>query len=94
MCTDVMCTVFAMAMTATELRKKLFPALDSVAGGSPVEVSYKGKMMRIVADMGTSKLARLRPQTYTLVLDREMALAADEMKDQMQADWRSKWDKP
>ena len=80
-------------MTATELRKKLFPALDTVVSGSPVEFSYKGKQMRIVAETGTSKLARLRPQSYTLVSEREMELAAGEMKDKMQADWMSKWDK-
>ena len=80
-------------MTATELRKKLFPMLDSAVGGSPVEFSYKGNQMRIVAEQGTSKLARLRPQTYTLVSEREMDLAGDDLKGQMQADWLAKWDK-
>ena len=88
-----MYTVFGMSMTATELRKKLFPALDLVADGSPVEFSYKGKMMKIVTEMGTSKLARLRPQSYTLVSEREMDLAAEELNNQMQADWLAKWDK-
>ena len=80
-------------MTATELRKQLFQTLDSVASGSTVEFSYKGKNMKIVTEMGTSKLARLRPQSYTLVSEREMELAAVEMKDQMQTDWLAKWDK-
>ena len=86
--------MFGMSMTATELRKKLFPALDLVAGGSPVEFSYKGKMMKIVTEMGTSKLARLRPQSYTLVSEREMESAAEELNNQMQADWMAKWAKP
>ena len=80
-------------MTATELRKQLFQTLDSVASGNTVEFSYKGKNMKIVTEMGTSKLARLRPQSYTLVSEREIELAAEEMKDQMQADWLAKWDK-
>ena len=67
--------------------------LDSAAGGSPVEFSYKGKQMRIIAEMGTSKLARLRPQQYTLVSEREMDLATGELRNQMQADWLTKWDK-
>ena len=79
-------------MTATELRMKLFPLLDSAAGGSPVEFSYKGKQMRIVAEMGTSKLARLRPQSYTLVSEREMALTDEDRKGQLQTDWLVKWD--
>ena len=79
-------------MTATELRMKLFPLLDSAAGGSPVEFSYKGKRMRIVAETGTSKLARLRPQSYTLVSEREMALAEEGRKGQLQTDWLVKWD--
>lgn len=82
-----------MGMTATELRKKLFPMLDSVADGSPVEFTYKGKTMKIVTEMRTSKLARLRPQSYTLVSEREMELATEELKKQMQADWLAKWDK-
>ncbi len=80
-------------MTATELRKQLFQTLDSAASGNPIEFDYKGKRMRIVADMGTSKLARLRPQNYTLVSEREMELATDEMKERMQAEWLAKWDK-
>jgi hypothetical protein len=82
------------SMTATELRKKLFPMLDSVVGGSPVEFSYKGKQLKIVAEMGgTSKLARLRPQSYTIVSEREMELATEDLKGQMQADWLAQWDK-
>ena len=87
-------TYTEFSMTATELRKKLFPMLDSAAGGSPVEFSYKGKRMRIVAEAGgTSKLARLRPQSYTIVSEREMESAAEDLKDQMQAGWLAKWDK-
>jgi hypothetical protein len=82
-----------MGMTATDLRKKLFPMLDSVAGGNPVEFNYKGKQMRIVADAGTAKLARLRPQTYTLVSEREMESDAADMSGKLQADWLAKWDK-
>ena len=88
-----MYTEVVMSMTATELRKQLFQTLDSVASGNTVEFSYKGKIMKIVTEMGTSKLARLRPQSYTLVSEREMELAAQELKDQMQADWLAKWDK-
>ena len=80
-------------MTATELRKKLFPLLDSVADGSPVEFSYKGKQLRIVAEMGTSKLARLRPQSYTLVSERDMKLGDEDLKGKLQTDWLGKWDK-
>ena len=82
-----------MTITATELRKKLFPMLDSAAGGNPVEFSYKGKQMKIVTEMGTSKLARLRPQSYTIVSEQEMELAAEDLKSQMDAEWLAKWDK-
>jgi len=80
-------------MTATELRKKLFPMLDSAASGAAVEFSYKGKQMKIIAEMGTSKLARLRPQSYTIVSEQEMESAVEDLKDQMQSDWLAKWDK-
>jgi hypothetical protein len=80
-------------MTATELRKQLFATLDSAASGNPAEFEYKGKRMRIVADMGTSKLARLRPQSYTIDSEREMELATQELKDRMQSEWQEKWDR-
>ena len=87
-----MYTVLGMSLTATELRKKLFPILDSVSSGTSVEFNYKGKTMKIVAEMGTSKLARLRPQSYTVGSEREIELAAEEQKKQLQADWLAKWD--
>ena len=90
-CTLLMYTV--VSMTATELRKKLFPMLDLAVSGRPIEFSYKGRQLKIVAEMGTSKLARLRPQSYTIVSEREMALAAEDLKGQMQAEWLAKWDK-
>ena len=81
-------------MNATELRKQFFPALESVAGGTPVDFTYKGQNMQIISTIGTSKLARLRPQTYTLDSEREIEEAEAKLKDQLQAEWLAKWDKP
>ena len=67
--------------------------LDSVAGGNSVDFSYKGQQMRIVTETGTSKLARLRPQKYTLVSEREMEADSAKMSEELQADWLVKWDK-
>jgi hypothetical protein len=82
-----------MSTTATQLRKQLFTMLDAAADGTPIEFTYKGKQMQIIAETGTSKLARLQPQAYTAVSEEEMELAASDFKDQLQADWLAKWEK-
>src|SRR5581483_12295430 len=52
----------AMRVTATVLRSHLFEALEKAVQGEPVEVSYKGKLLRIIPESGASKLARAKRQ--------------------------------
>ncbi len=75
-------------LTATNLRKHLFEALDKAIQGEAVEITYKGSKLRLAATQNTSKLARAvrRP---TLLVDFESIVGSDpELIEEMEQRWR------
>lgn len=78
-----------MALTASKLRENIYRILDQVAEtGKPVEISRKGKLLRIVADSSEqpnrSKLSRLKKRMGVIVGDPE---------DIVHMDWSKNWRK-
>lgn len=73
-----------MAITPSELRRDVYRLLDEVLeSGEPLEIERKGRLLRIVPDQPTSKLARLRPHPGTIIGDPE---------DIVHMDWSHYWD--
>jgi antitoxin (DNA-binding transcriptional repressor) of toxin-antitoxin stability system len=54
-------------LTATNLRKHLFGALDQAIQGEVVEITYKGSKLRLASTQNTSKLARAVRRSALLV---------------------------
>ena len=50
-----------MKVTASELRANIYSILDQVLEtGGPVEVTHKGKMLKIIPEKRLSKVSRLK----------------------------------
>lgn len=80
-----------MKCTATQLRKTLFTTLDKAARGEPVEIEYKGKHFRLIADDGYSKLAHLKPRDTLLVPPESIVESDPELMAEMEAEWEEDW---
>lgn len=78
-------------MTATVLRSHLFEALEKAVQGEPVEVSYKGKLLRIIPESGASKLARAKRQ-HALAVDPDLIISDKQALEEMEAAWKEDWD--
>lgn len=73
-----------MAITPSELRRDVYRLLDEVLeSGEPLEIARKGRLLRIVPDQPTSRLARLRPHPGFIIGDPE---------DLVHMDWSEYWD--
>lgn len=56
-----------MPISASAFRSKVYRILDEVLEtGAPVEVSRKGRLVKIVAQEPPSKLSRLKKRPYPL----------------------------
>lgn len=70
-------------MTASELRAHIFKILDQVIEtGVPVEIERKGRIVRLVADVPSSKLTQLV---------RRDDFIAGEPDDLVHLDWSDEW---
>jgi prevent-host-death family protein len=71
-----------MTVTASKLRANVYQILDSVLEtGAPVEVVRKGRILRIVADTPSSKLARLKKRDCI----------RGNLDDLVEIDWSKEW---
>jgi len=71
-----------MALTASKLRQNIYRILDQVLEtGVPVEISRKGKTVRIVAAEQPKRLDRLRVRPYLL----------DDPEAIVHLDWSGEW---
>ena len=71
-----------MGLSASKLRENIYRILDQVLEtGVPVEISRKGRTLRIVADEPPSKLARLKKRPLML----------DDPESYVHLDWSGEW---
>jgi len=72
-----------VALTASKLRANIYRILDQVlATGEPVEIERNGRIIRLVADKGPSKLDKIIPEPDLVVGDPE---------ELVHMDWSSEW---
>ncbi len=79
---------WAMAVTATQMRKDLFQTLDKVVQGETVEVLYKGATITVTCQPSGSKLARAVPRPVLLVDPDTIVESDKELLDELEAKWR------
>lgn len=71
-------------VTASQLRQDVYRLLDQVLEtGEPLEISRKGRTLRVVADQPTSWLERITPIPDLIHGDPE---------DLVHVDWSGEWD--
>lgn len=71
-----------MPITASQLRQDVYHILDEVLEtGAPIEISRRGRIIRLVPDVPTSKLDRL--------VRREVV--EGDPRDLAAMDWSSEW---
>ena len=71
-----------MTVTASKLRENVYRILDSVLEtGEAVEVVRKGRVLRIVADTRSSRLARLKKRDCI----------RGNPEDLVEVDWSKEW---
>ena len=71
-----------MGLSASKLRENIYRILDQVLEtGVPVEISRKGRTLRIVADEPPSKLSRLKKRPLML----------DDPESYVHLDWSGEW---
>jgi len=71
-----------MTVTASKLRENVYRILDSVLEtGEAVEVVRKGRVLRIVADTPSSRLARLKKRD----------IIQGDPDDLVEIDWSKDW---
>ncbi len=76
-----------MSVTATQFRKDLFNVLERALKGEPVEITYKGSKLKLIASQSSSKIARMKPQDYFLC-DPDSLISTDpELMAEMEAEW-------
>lgn len=82
-------------MPVSEFRKNLFQIVDKVFHGEVVEVSHKGRTLRLVPEVRGSKLDRLTPaQIFNPASsDEDYQAASRELLAEMQREWEKDWSK-
>ena len=71
-----------MSITASQLRQNVYQILDEVLDtGAPVEIARRGRVVRLVPDVETSKLDRL--------VRRDVVVG--DPKDLAEMDWSGEW---
>ena len=80
-----------MKVTATEFRKNIFQLLESAINGEAVNVSHKGRTLKLVPEEQPSKLSRLTKRNILVGTPEEVDQALADLKKQGQQGWASKW---
>ena len=80
-----------MTISATDFRKNLFQLIDNVSNGELVEVSHKGRTLRLVPVDRPSKLARLPKRDILVGTPEDVDHALDSVWEENVANWETKW---
>lgn len=73
-----------MSVTASQLRQNIYRLLDQVLeSGEPLEITRKGRTLRLVPDEPASRLAKIRGNPHAIVGDPE---------ELVEIDWSAHWD--
>jgi prevent-host-death family protein len=77
----------------SEFRKNLFQLVDQALQGDVVEVTHKGKTIRLVPEKTGSKLDRLTPiQVYNPAFSKEDHQRANrKLFSEMRREWEKDW---
>jgi len=77
----------------SEFRKNLFQLVDSALSGDLVEVTHKGKTIRLVPETPGSKLDRLTPIEISnpAFSEDDHQRASRELLAEMQREWEKDW---
>ena len=83
-----------MTVTITEFRKNLFELVERALKGELVEVSHKGKLVRLIPEPGhrKSKVARLVPRETVIGTFEELEAAQRDLGAGILKSWEKKWD--
>jgi antitoxin (DNA-binding transcriptional repressor) of toxin-antitoxin stability system len=80
-----------MKVTTTEFRKDIFQLIERALNGELVEVSHKGRTIRLVPEPSPSKLSRLRNMNVLVGTPDELDEALNKRSSEAQANWEKKW---
>jgi len=80
-----------MKLTASEFRSNLFQLIERALGGELIELSHKGRTLRLVAEQPPSKLSRLTKKPILKGSPQEVDEALKKLSKQVHKDWEQKW---
>ena len=82
-----------VAVSISDFRKNLFQLVDKALNGDTVEITYKGKTVRLVAETDGSKLDRLTPKQIANpeFSEADQERAGRELFAEMQQEWEKDW---
>ena len=82
-----------MKVPISDFRKNLFQLVDKALSGDVVEVTHKGKTVRLVPEAPGSKLDRLTPvRIFNPSFSKEdHQKASRELLAEMQGEWEKDW---
>jgi prevent-host-death family protein len=80
-------------VTISEFRKNLFQLVDNALSGDLVEVTHKGKTIRLVPEVQGSKLNRLTPiEVFNPAFsEQDHQKASRELFAEMEREWEKDW---
>jgi hypothetical protein len=82
-----------MYMTATKFRQTLFHTLDTAINGESVTVEYKGRKLRVVAELPGTKLSRaIVPEGLMAGNEDEFDRSIRRAKAETLAELEAKWE--
>jgi prevent-host-death family protein len=83
-----------MTVTITEFRKNVFELMDRALKGELIEVSHKGKLVRLTPEPQhrKSKLARLVPRDTVIGSFEDLEAAQRDLSAKIEEGWEKKWD--
>jgi prevent-host-death family protein len=82
-----------MIITISDFRKNLFQLMEKALTGDVVEVAYKGRTVRLIAETPGSKLDRLTPAQIAnpKFSEADQERASRELFAEMQQEWEKDW---
>ena len=82
-----------MTVSITEFRKNVFELVERALNGELIEVSHKGKLVRLTPAPGlrASKLNRLISRNTVIGSFDELEAAQRDLEKEVRAAWEKKW---
>jgi len=82
-----------MTVTISDFRKNLFQLVEKALTGDLVEVAYKGRTIRLIAETQGSKLDRLTPAQIANpeFSEADQEKARRKLLAEMQQEWEKDW---